>query len=832
MYCYLKTGNHSNKHSKKMHYLWKQAGRPEGNHPTRIARKKANREVRRVQRTQDAINRNTLLADISAASENDQRLFHKLVRKQRAQCNGCSALIVDGQMITDEDSVRSEWARYYQKLSTPEHISDDRAQIVEYMRILSSLDPTEVLITVDVMEEAIRKLNSNKAADRQENAAEQFKMLPHRSIEILTELIQKIVTERKLPDITKRTYKIPIPKKDKDPRIQDNHRGITIAPILCKIVELICMKLGIEQDLPGNDLQFGFTIGRSPSMASLIITEALAEAKRTKSMLIVATLDARKAFDVVNHELLKSKLFTTNLKRPLWTLVDDMYMGGNEVIRWKGTYSEPYEVRQGVKQGGVLSPSLYKLYIFDLLRSLRSAGLGVHIGHLYLGTPSCADDVLLLSNLPSEMQAMLNINSEYSKRHKYEIHPTKSTVTPLYQPKSKQTTQEEWNLAGNSVPIEPQFTHLGLEWKTGRARPNISKCVTAARRTAYSLLGAGLHGRNGLDPMTSMRVITLYVVPRLLHGLEATVLQKSDINELDKFFKKLLRQIQHLPESTATEAIYLMLGALPIEAEIHARMLSLFGNITRLKSGDALKELARRQLAMSSSNPDSWFTHLEEIATTYEIDLHQALQMPWPKNSWKSFCKNVVKCHWSNKMLTNASQKSTLKHIVWNNWIEQAHGVWRVCRERPFLTEAASTRARILVSRINIQASSWKKHKGEDPRCPMCEEEEEDIQHLLVSCPATHAIREERIPEIRDLYKAEEKRPPRSQSEVCSAIINGGSYVMNEETTNGGSQPSQFNRLIHLRNDTEAHILCNLLCHRIYKERDIKINEKLMNKYW
>ena len=143
-------------------------------------------------------------------------------------------------------------------------------------------------------------------------------------------------------------------------------------------------------------------------------------------------------------------------------------------------YSEPYEVRQGVKQG-VLSPSLYILYICDLLRSFRSAGLGVHIGHLCLGTPSCADDVLLLSNLPSEMQAMLNVNSVYSKSHKYEIHPTKSTVTPLYQPKSKQTSQEEWNLAGNSIPIESQLTHLGLEWKAGTARPNISKCYCSQK---------------------------------------------------------------------------------------------------------------------------------------------------------------------------------------------------------------------------------------------------------------------------------------------------------------------------------------------------------------
>ena len=64
------------------------------------------------------------------------------------------------------------------------------------------------------------------------------------------------------------------------------------------------MKLGIEHDLPENDLQFSFTLGRSPSMASLVIAKALAEAKCTKSMLIAATLGARKAFDVVNHELL------------------------------------------------------------------------------------------------------------------------------------------------------------------------------------------------------------------------------------------------------------------------------------------------------------------------------------------------------------------------------------------------------------------------------------------------------------------------------------------------------------------------------------------------
>ena len=112
-----------------------------------------------------------------------------------------------------------------------------------------------------------------------------------------------------MPEIMKQSYKIPIPKRNKDSRIQDNYRGITIAPILGKILEMIALETGINEDLKTNDLQFGFSCGRSPSMATLLITEAIAEARHSKTSLYVASLDARKAFDVVNHTKLKKKLF-------------------------------------------------------------------------------------------------------------------------------------------------------------------------------------------------------------------------------------------------------------------------------------------------------------------------------------------------------------------------------------------------------------------------------------------------------------------------------------------------------------------------------------------
>ena len=50
----------------------------------------------------------------------------------------------------------------------------------------------------------------------------------------------------------------------------------------------------------------------------------------------------------------------------------------------------------------------------------------------------------------------------------------------------------------------------------------------------------------------------LYVTPRLIHGLEACVLPSGSLRAIDQYYKNLLRQIQGLPENTATEAVFLL----------------------------------------------------------------------------------------------------------------------------------------------------------------------------------------------------------------------------------------------------------------------------------
>jgi hypothetical protein len=55
---------------------------------------------------------------------------------------------------------------------------------------------------------------------------------------------------------------------------------------------------------------------------------------------------------------------------------------------------------------------------------------------------------------------------------------------------------------------------------------------TTARRTVFALMGAGLHGLNGVNPKVAIHLIQIYVMPRLLYGLEITTLRHNEINRV------------------------------------------------------------------------------------------------------------------------------------------------------------------------------------------------------------------------------------------------------------------------------------------------------------
>ena len=82
-------------------------------------------------------------------------------------------------------------------------------------------------------------------------------------------------------------------------------------------------------------------------------------------------------------------------------------------VRWNNVLGDSFLVKCGVRQGGVLSPYLFALYVDDLISQLRQSGYGLHIGQYFAGCVVYADDIALLSVSCYGLQCLINVCSYY-----------------------------------------------------------------------------------------------------------------------------------------------------------------------------------------------------------------------------------------------------------------------------------------------------------------------------------------------------------------------------------------------------------------------------------
>ena len=107
----------------------------------------------------------------------------------------------------------------------------------------------------------------------------------------------------------------------------------------------------------------------------------------TMSMILVFVaifLMLAKAFDRVNHSILFDRLLQHDLSPVVTRALLNWYSDQNVCVSWNGQFSNKFSVSNGVRQGGVLSPILFTVYIDDLLTELEKKKVLVVTGTIIL----------------------------------------------------------------------------------------------------------------------------------------------------------------------------------------------------------------------------------------------------------------------------------------------------------------------------------------------------------------------------------------------------------------------------------------------------------------
>ena len=258
-------------------------------------------------------------------------------------------------------------------------------------------------------------------------------------------------------------------------------------------------------------------------------------------------------------------------------------------------------------------------------------------------------------------------------------------------------------------------------------------------------MGAGMHGLNGVGPEIAALQYRTYVLPTLTYGLETLVLGSKELAALSAFHRKNLRYLQHLPQSSAIPAIFLLLGIAPIEATLHVTALTLVRNILAAESNSPpalyVRDIITHQSAVCRDGSSSWTSHVKKLLRQYELPTIYSIINNTPnKNAWKETINKSVNTYWTKSLQDEAKQKSTLEHLRLEACtIGQLHPVWQNLSS-PLEIQKATIKAQLLIKRYPLTTSPTSGIRT-DETCPLCKEEKETTAHFILQCKELHSAR-------------------------------------------------------------------------------------------
>ncbi len=323
------------------------------------------------------------------------------------------------------------WKNHYAELFNSVTNVKDK-QMVEHNVYNNDYDENVEDVVQSEVKSAISRLSNNKAIGPDGIAAEHLKFAGSKLIELLSICYTGMLIHGYLPDTLMTTHLIPV-LKNKMGDVTDvaNYRPIAIASVLSKTLEKILLTR-LEDYLYTSDLQFGFKKGHSTDMAIYALKEIVSYYKEHDSPVFICFLDASKAFDRINHWCLFKKLLDRKVPVYIVRILLVWYRNQLVNIKWNKELSSDFTVTNGVKQGGIISPYLFNIYLDELSDLLSKSPAGCRLGGVTMNHLIYADDMCLIAPSPHGMQKLLNICELYAEDQDI-IYNSKKTVCMLMQ---------------------------------------------------------------------------------------------------------------------------------------------------------------------------------------------------------------------------------------------------------------------------------------------------------------------------------------------------------------------------------------------------------------
>ena len=478
---------------------------------------------------------------------------------------------------------------------------------------------TTVVLNVENVVDAINKLKEYKAADPFSMVSEHVIYADcDQLLAWMCNFYNTILRNQEAHEALSESIIHPLVKSyKKSLKSFNNYRGISIIPVLTKILEYII--LGICPELKvSHVLQHGYKDESSTMHAEFLIRETIHYYHSNNSPVYVCGLDAEKAFDSCNWDILFEKLYyEKKIPLPIVNVIKSLYSNGTAKVKYNGKISKEFSLSQGVRQGSVLSPHLYNIYSDELLRTIESdlVDCGTSLHGSFTGILMYADDVILMSTTLAGLKKMINTCVSVCNKNCINFNADK---TEFCVSKGHGGFMNYFNMNGFTIEPADSLKHLGVLWNVKKNTltmddENVSGRLTKFWSVIKTLVKDGIRF---CHPSTIRQLFISLAIPTLTYGLELCDLSVGFLQKLDTEGRKALKSLFNI-SSYSRNYLEQLLNIEKISTRLIKNKLGL---LVRLLNTDKTSEILMKMF-QQHSHKGSFSFDLQDIASRLELDL-------------------------------------------------------------------------------------------------------------------------------------------------------------------------------------------------------------------
>jgi hypothetical protein len=287
-----------------------------------------------------------------------------------------------------------------------------------------------------------------------------------------------------------------------------------------------------------------------------------------KSNVHAILLDATKAFDRVQYIKLFQELLERNLCPVLCRFLALQYSMQQCRVKWCNSISDSFLASNGVKQGGVLSPILFTIYMDCLLQKLRMSGTGCYIGHVFAGAFAYADDLVLLAPTRGSMEILINICEEFSQEFSISFNATKSKH--IYFSKTHGYSAIPFQMQGNNIPTVEFDKHLG----NLIGQDIFHQVIDESTHELYRNVNILLSQFSKVDIDTRYKLFKTFCMS--IYGSQLWDFEDKYCEKFYTAWRKSIRKLYKLPRQAHSCLLHLICQDIPINVQMYIRFLKKF----------------------------------------------------------------------------------------------------------------------------------------------------------------------------------------------------------------------------------------------------------------